>query len=64
MDEYCTVKKCCLICDHAAVEDIDDMDYLIPCNNPENMAEHGGSPCMEQDDVCEYFMLNSLLTPE
>ncbi len=63
MNDYYTVKPCCLICDHAVVEDIDDMDNLIPCHCPENMDEDCGSPCMEQDDVCEHFMLNSLLTP-
>lgn len=64
MSEHVTVKKCCLICDHAVIEDIDDLDNLIPCNCQENMTEHGGSPCMEQDDVCEHFMLNSILAQE
>ena len=63
MSEHVVVKKCCLICDHAVVEDIDDLDNLIPCHCRENM-KHGGSPCMEQDDVCEYFVMNSLLDLE
>lgn len=62
-NDYCTVKPCCLICDHAVVEDIDDMDNLIPCHCPENM-KNGGSPCMEQGDVCKYFTLKPLLAED
>lgn len=64
MTEYYTLKRCCLICDHAVPEDIDDLDNLIPCNCPENRSEFGGSPCMEYNDDCEYFVLNRALDGE
>jgi len=63
MDNYCIVKPCCMICDHAEIADIDDLDNLVPCHCPENI-KNGGSPCMEAGAVCKYFMLNSILMPE
>lgn len=54
MEEYYTVKQCCLICDYARLEHIDDHDMLIPCA----VSANGIMPCMEMYDCCEKFLLN------
>jgi hypothetical protein len=52
-DKYFTVKRCCLICDYARHEDIDDHDMLLPCGINE-----GVMPCKEWYDCCEHFELH------
>ena len=62
MNDYCTAKKCCLICEYATIEDIDDIDQSIPCTHPENVTKSDLSVWVDQDHVCKHFMLNTILT--
>ncbi len=54
MQDYYLVRRCCLLCDYARLEDIDDHDMLIPCA----VSANGVMPCMEPTDCCEQFTLN------
>ena len=58
---YCIVRKCCLVCEHASIGDIDHRDESIPCHHRDNMVD-GGTPRVAPTHVCECFELTTLLS--